>query len=317
MSSRPASVSEETTSAEDTAVEDTAAEVLESELAAFRVPPAWIDRVESPWDRSKPWKDARLEIRRLLGINTESSRQEALRLMWDYRQKADMGDGHEYSMYTYLGQEPLWAIVACREWLAKEDHPFAPNFSLKALASLYLERGLYSQAESVLKQGLNWPPVEETWRRAEFLDALGDLYVASGRIDDARTHYQASIELYPKTNPPYGQHLIPRRVKTIENKMDVLSLGSLEDIRLQDGDWSATVPGYAEDIVVTVQVEQGRLSNIQLQHDEKIDQGATIEIPRRIVDQQTLNVDGITGATITKDAIVTGALQSLRKAGLK
>lgn len=293
-----------------------AASALESQLAELKIPPAWLPAVESFWDRSRPWQEARLEIRRLLGVNTETSRREALRLMWDYRQKNDMGDGHEYSMYTYLGQEPVWAIRACREWLARKDHPYAPNFCLKSLASLYMDRGMYREAERVLLKGLNWPPEEETWRRAEFLDSLGDLYVAWGRIEEARNSYRDSIELYPRTNPPYGQHLIPRRVKTIQSKLDILSLGSLNDVALRDGNWNATVPGYSEDLHVTAQVRRGRLEEIQLKHNEKIDQGATIAIPQRIIERQTLNVDGITGATITKDAIVTGTLQALRQAGL-
>ena len=297
--------------------EAAAAKDLETQLAAYSIPPTWLPRVESSWDRSRPWQEARLEIRRLLGCNTEETRREALKLMWDYRQKNDMGDGHEYSMYTYLGQESLWAIIACREWLEKDDHQYVPNFALKSLATLYMERGLYKDAEEVLRRGLNWPPTEDSWRRAEFLDSLGDLYVVWGKIDDARDHYQESIQLYPHSKPPYGQHLIPRRVKTIENKLDVLSLGSLQNIPLLDGTWNATVPGYAEDIIVTAQVKSGRLEEIQLKHNEKIDQGATIEIPKRIVEHQTLKVDGITGATVTKDAIVTGTLQALRQAGLK
>jgi len=40
-------------------------------------------------------------------------------------------------------------------------------------------------------------------------------------------------------------------------------------------------------------------------------------IPKRIIDKQSLQVDGVTGATVTKDAIVAGTLQALRQAGLK
>ncbi|MFP6762224.1 MAG: FMN-binding protein [Planctomycetaceae bacterium] len=40
-------------------------------------------------------------------------------------------------------------------------------------------------------------------------------------------------------------------------------------------------------------------------------------IPQRIIARQNLQVDGITGATITKDALVAGTLRALKQAGLK
>ncbi len=40
-------------------------------------------------------------------------------------------------------------------------------------------------------------------------------------------------------------------------------------------------------------------------------------VPQRIIARQSLKVDGITGATVTYDAIVDAALQALKKAGLK
>ena len=59
------------------------------------------------------------------------------------------------------------------------------------------------------------------------------------------------------------------------------------------------------------------MADIQLKHQEKIDQGACVVIPQRIIDKQSLHVDGISGATITKNAIVDGTLRCLRKAGLQ
>jgi fumarate reductase flavoprotein subunit len=59
------------------------------------------------------------------------------------------------------------------------------------------------------------------------------------------------------------------------------------------------------------------MADIQLKHQEKIDQGACAVIPRRIIDKQSLHVDGISGATVTKNAIIDGTLNCLRKAGLQ
>ena len=146
---------------------------------------------------------------------------------------------------------------------------------------------------------------------------MGDLYVAWDRMTEAKNCYKESISIYPKSNPPYGQHLIPRRVRKVQGKLDLLSQRSLADAMLKDGVFRDTVLGYSGDVEVIVEVDKGRLSRINVKHEEKIDQGATKIIPERIVAEQRLQVDGITGATITKDAIVTGALNALKQAGLE
>ena len=269
---------------------------------------------------NKPWKEGRQEIRRLLGKGDDASRREGVKLMWDYKTKDDIADGHEYGMYLFLGNQPLWAIAAFRERLAEGEHEYPPYFDLKALASLYTDRGMFSEAEKLLLNGLDWAPPKAEWlemRQAEMHDSLADLYAAWGRLDDARTHYQASARLYPLGKPPYGRHLLPRRAKKVRAKLDLLSMRSLEGATLKDGQWKHTALGYSGDVHVNVTISGGRIGAIDIQHEEKIDQGAATIIPQRIVESQSLAVDGVSGATVTKDAIVTGTLEALRKAGLK
>lgn len=306
--------------ADTVATEAAAAAQLEKELDELAIPPAWLANITSQWDMNKPWKDARLEIRRLLGKGDDASRREGVKLMWDYKTKGDMGNGHEYGMYLFLGNQPLWAVAAFRERLAGSEHEYPPYFDLKALASLYTDRGMYSEAEKLLRNGLDWAPPKAEWlemRQAEMHDSLGDLYAAWGRLDDARTHYQASVRLYPLGKPPYGRHLLPRRAKKVQNKLDLLSIRSLEGATLKDGMWKHTALGYSGDVHINVRISGGRIDAIDIQHEEKIDQGAATTIPQRIVESQSLAVDGVSGATVTKDAIVTGTLEALRKAGLK
>jgi uncharacterized protein with FMN-binding domain len=54
-----------------------------------------------------------------------------------------------------------------------------------------------------------------------------------------------------------------------------------------------------------------------VKHEEKIDLNATQIVPQRMVEKQSVQVDGITGATITSQAIVEGAFQALKQAGLQ
>ena len=53
-----------------------------------------------------------------------------------------------------------------------------------------------------------------------------------------------------------------------------------------------------------------------LRGEEKIDLSATKLVPQQIIKQQSLQVDGVTGATITSQGIVEGAFQALKQAGL-
>ncbi len=110
---------------------------LDEQLAELRVPPAWLEDVQTRYDTSRPFGEAREEIRRLLSLNTDAARKEAIKLTWIYYQKNDIGDGHQYPMYVYLGGEPLWAVRAHEEFLAK-PHKVAPDHAYVSLASLYV-----------------------------------------------------------------------------------------------------------------------------------------------------------------------------------
>ena len=58
------------------------------------------------------------------------------------------------------------------------------------------------------------------------------------------------------------------------------------------------------------------MAKIDIEHSEKIDQGATTILPERIVAEQNLQVDAITGATVTCNAITDAVFRALKRAGL-
>lgn len=311
-------------SAKPSSVEDAgldAAARLEKQLAAFVIPPAWLDDVRPKWDTSKPWKEARQEIRNLLGKGDDASRREGIKLTWEYLQKHDIGDGHEYGMYMFLGGEPLWAIHVYRDWLEKDDHSYPPYFGVKALAALYTQHGLFSEAELVLEKGMTFRSPDPKWnevRAAELNDAFGDLYASWEKIDQAKARYQEAARLFPLGKPPYGKHLLPRKAKKVQAKLDLLSKASLDGASLRDGQYKDIALGYSGDVQLAVEVKGGKLFNVRVtKHEEKIDQNACVLIPQRMSDTQSLQVDGISGATVTRDAIVSGTLNALKKAGLK
>ena len=294
------------------------AQSLDDLLTAVEIPPAWLADVRTSYDTSNPWKEARLEIRRLLSLGEPASHREAIKLTWIYLQKDDIGDGHEYPMYTFLGGEPLWSIRAHQQFIAK-PHENTPFHSLFTLAKLYVQFGEFEKAKTTLDtatQGLPDPPWK-IMRQAELEAAYGDLYAAWNRVDEAKQRYARAARLYPTAKPPYGGHLLPRHAADAQAKLDLLMFRSLETANLRDGQYHDIALGYAGNIDLTVTIQGGKIADVKVRHEEKIDQNACVLIPQRIMDQQSLQVDGISGATVTKDAIVNGVYRCLKKAGLR
>ncbi len=287
---------------------------LEEALAQLKVPPAWFDEVKVQYDTNRPWKDARLEVRRLLSLNQN---REAMKLTVLYDRQGDIGDGSEYPMYLYMGGEYAWAIQEYRTRLA--SHPKGYTHEYLCLASCYRHFGLYQDALELLdvaQQRLPDPP----WRiaqEADICDYRGDLYAEMGKFEQATQQYRKAIALYPTSDQPYGRHLLHRRAAKVQSKLDLLTVKAIESGKLRDGTYAGKSLGYVGDVTVTVTIRQGKITEVRVQHEEKIDQNATTIIPQRIIAQQSLKVDGITGATVTYDAIIDGALQALKKAGLQ
>lgn len=299
--------------------EPTQDSALDELLAGVEIPPAWLADVQTDYDTdAHPWDEGRLEIRRLLGLNTVETHREALKLTWMYLQKGDIGDGHEYPMYTFLGAEPLWSIVAHEEFI-QQPHDILPVHSYLYLAALFIQFEAFERAEAVLQTAMDGLP-DPPWRimrTADIADVYGDLYAAWGKPDDARRYYAQAIEAYPQADPPYGGHLLPQRAAKVQTKLELLDFRALDSTQLNDGTYTDSALGYFGDIDVTVVIEGGKIADITLRHEETIEQNACVLIPQRIVEAQSLEIDGISGATVTKDAIVNGTYRCLKQAGLQ
>lgn len=301
----------------DYAVTENTKPSLEDQLAKLKVPPDWFASVEVHYDTEHPWEEARLEVRRLLALGGEKLR-EAMKLTYLYVQKKDIGNGHEYPMYLFMGGEYAWALQEYEKHL--ESSPKGYTHGYCSLAACYRHFGEYEKALQVLDTAMQRLP-DPPWqiaRQADIHDNMGDIYSEMGDIDKAKQHYQKAMELYPTSTQPYGRHLLYRQADKIQSKLNLMAYQAIESGQLRDGVYTGKSLGYAgEDLIVTVSIRKGKMVDIQLKHKEKIDQGATTIIPQRIIEQQSLKVDGITGATVTYQAILDGTLKALKKGGLK
>jgi uncharacterized protein with FMN-binding domain len=293
---------------------------LKQALADLKVPPAWIETTPITWDTSKPWKDGRIEIRRLLAIGTEPEVRQAVKLTWIYSQKGDIGNGHELPMYLFMSGNYAWATLEYPKHIKTVEGKGATH-EYVCYAACLAHFGEYAQALEVLDKALkDLPP--RPWQvnsMASIHNQMGDVYAKMGDVPKARREYTEAMRLYPTSDQPNGRHLIPRRVAIVQAKMDMMSLAALSTAKLRDGVYKANALGYADgkDMTITLTIRGGRMSDIKVAHQEKIDLGATTIIPQRIVAQQSLAVDAVTGATVTSQGIIDGTFKALKQAGLE
>ena len=299
---------------------ETAKPSLKDELARLKVPPEWFDSTPVNWDMNKPWKDGRIEIRRLLAIGDQEHGRQAVKLTLLYAQKNDINDGHELPMYLFLSGNYAWATIEYPRFLAKFAGKGGTH-AYMAYASCLAHFGEYEKAMQVIDQAMkDLPPAPWTIHNtANIHNHYGDLYAQMGQPDKAKQHYAEAMRLYPTSNQPYGRHLLVKRVAQVQTKLNLLTMQSLGSIKLRDGSFTGRSLGYSDkkDIAVTLRIAGGKITDMQVQHEEKIELNATKIVPQRIIEKQSLTVDGVTGATITSQAIVDAAFQALKQAGLK
>jgi uncharacterized protein with FMN-binding domain len=288
---------------------------LAADLKALRIPPAWLGDVTWDYDTSQPWKNARLHIRQLLD---QHKNREAIKLTYDYIvvRKAAPGD-HEYPLYLFLGGEYAWALRIYEDRM--KNDPEREGIAYMNLAAIYRHYGEFADAERVLKEGLKHPP-KAPWdvpNAAKIHDRLGDLYAQTGKKADALREYEEAMRLYPTSKQPWGRQNLPMQVQKIQTKVDLLQRGNGDFGPLRDGVYRGRSIGYSKDVRAILNVRDGKVSHIKVEHQEHIEQHATETIPQAIVAKQSLQVDAVTAATITSQAIVDATYQAAKRAGME
>ena len=84
------------------------------------------------------------------------------------------------------------------------------------------------------------------------------------------------------------------------------------------GVYRATALGYMDPITVEVEVSENRIERVEVvQHNETtgLATPAIVGVPAQIVQYQTLNVDVVVGATVTRMAIISAVMDAVSQAG--
>lgn len=91
----------------------------------------------------------------------------------------------------------------------------------------------------------------------------------------------------------------------------------ISDMDLVDGTYGGTGDGFGGDIKVKVEVKDGKVANIEiLEHSEteSIAGPAMEETPDSIIDAQSVEIDNVSGATISSKGIKAAVMDALSKA---
>jgi fumarate reductase flavoprotein subunit len=89
--------------------------------------------------------------------------------------------------------------------------------------------------------------------------------------------------------------------------------------KAKSGSFSASAPGQGGEVNVTVKLENGKIIAVELgSHNESegIADDALADIPKAIVDNQSITVNAVSGATVTSKAIMKATENALVKAGV-
>ncbi len=87
---------------------------------------------------------------------------------------------------------------------------------------------------------------------------------------------------------------------------------------MKDGTYSETVQGRNADITVETTIAGGKITKVEVTKQEETKEvagAALTDVPAAIVAANSVNVDGVTGATVTSDAIKLAVSNAIKDAG--
>lgn len=90
-----------------------------------------------------------------------------------------------------------------------------------------------------------------------------------------------------------------------------------ESGQVADGTYEGTADGYVGDITVKVTFENGEITNVESDHEETATIGgdAISSMSEEVVDNQSINVDTVSGATVSSDAFLVALTAALEATG--
>lgn len=194
------------------------------------------------------------------------------------------------------------ALKSIIEWLSFNLHPFDGKPVMIVGASYDVQGS--SRAQLHLRQILDAPGVNATVMPGyEFLlDRAHQAFNDAGDLKDERT-----IDFLESC----FWHFL--RFTEVANLLNVP-----EDVTFEPGSFTVTAPGHNGDLPMTVTLSQERIESIDIDtsgESEGIADVVFTRIPQQIVEGQTLNVDVLSGASVTSNGVIDGVAKAIKMAG--
>lgn len=86
---------------------------------------------------------------------------------------------------------------------------------------------------------------------------------------------------------------------------------------LKNGTYEATAKGQMDDITLEVTVDNNKIENINIVKAEEtpgIGDIALERLPKAIIQEQSVEVDTVSGATVTSNAVISAVTEALKEA---
>jgi uncharacterized protein with FMN-binding domain len=139
----------------------------------------------------------------------------------------------------------------------------------------------------------------------------GDVCRVAGKLVEAKQFYHKALQATEK-DARKNDHA-KRDRQRVEASLAAIEFYQLNPQELTDGEYVASSLGYEDDVEVSVSLRDGRIQSVKVtKHREKQFYSSISDTPPRIIAKQGVNnVDTVSGATITSEAIINATAKAL------
>lgn len=234
----------------------------------------------------------------LFDESNDQTDSEPVRFM---QQKVEEADGVIIATPEHNHSIPS-ALKSVLEWLSFKVHPFDGK-PVMIIGASYDVQGS-SRAQLHLRQILDAPGVNAAvmpgnefllGRAHEAFDEQGNL-VNNGTVDFLESCF--------------------RKFMRFTDVANILNIP--EDVTFEPGEYTVTAPGHNGDLPMVVTLSNDRIESIEIDSSGESAGIADVvftRIPQEIIDGQTLNVDIISGASVTSYGVIDGVAKAIKLAG--
>ncbi len=218
-----------------------------------------------------------------------------------FNQKISQADGVIIATPEHNHTIPS-SLNSLLEWLSFNIHPLDGK-PVMIVGASYSEQGS-SRAQLHLRQILDAPGVNATVMPGnEFL--LGFAHKA---FDD-------NNDLVDQKTVDFLETCFYRFVRFV---IIANQLNEPEEVHFEPGDYQVTTQGHNGPLPVTVSLSEDRIEKIDIDSSGETSGISDIvftRIPNEIIEGQTLNVDAVSGASVTSNGVLDGVARAIRQAG--